>query len=569
VTDSLDRAGGEGVSAEERRRFGGRSLCVGVALLLLLFLAHLDSWNPAGFFGWYQDDTILFSSARSLAQGRGYSLPSFPLPSGGVLPQSKYPILYPWLLSWIWRFNPAFPSNITGAVWMTALFACWYLVASFLLLRRLGWSDWPALLLAGLTAFHPNFVFLGGAVLSEMLFMALAMTAVLVSDSAFREKRATLAVLAAVVGGLSVMTRVFGVAVIAGIAAHALYRRTVRLAAVFCLVAAPFVIFALWPAIHPPVDAPSSDGWRQTFLYYTSYWQFWRLCVPNWHVFLAMLAFNVQAFLESPSSYCLFPPLGDHSYFGFLLSVTLTAGILAGVGRQGRKRGWSSIHFVFPLYAALTLIWNYTLMDRFLLLFVPMFYAGLATEVRHLGAMLAENLRSQRSTGEKILAGVLGLALVALGGLAVRHYGRGLRKPAALNQGAAVAGEKQEAYRWIRDNTNPRDRFIAYEDASLYLFTDRQAIRPIVFSTEAFFQQDERVLRRDLAHFTDVAQQVRARYWLAAEDDFHLETGLPLIQEKVSQLRAILPAVFRSNQSKVQIYDLCAAPLRLCGDSRR
>ncbi len=543
-----------------------------LVVLLMLFLAHLHTWNPSEFFGWYHDDTILFSSAQSLAQERGYSLPSFPLPSGGMLPETKYPVLYPWLLSWIWRFNASFPSNIDGAVWLTAFFACWYLLAAFTLLRRLGCGHWAALLLIGLTAFHPNFVFLSGAVLSEMPFMALAMTAVLVADSAIGERRAALAAVAALAAGLSAMTRLFGVAVMAGIIAFALYRRAFRLAAIFCLVVAPFVGFVLWPALHPHLVIPGPDGWRQTLLYYTSYWQFWKLSVPNWDVFLAMISFNLRALLESPSTYCLFPPLGENSFFGLLLSITLTAGISAGVVRQARgvggraearprpkrppHKGWRSIHFVFPFYAALTLIWNYTLMDRFLLFFVPLFYTGLATEARHLSTMLAENLGSHRPRGEKIVAGALALALLGLGALAARHYWDGLRKPAALIRRAALAREKQEAYRWIRNNTNPQDRFIAYEDASLHLYTGRQAIRPLIFSTEAFFKQDEAVLRRDLARLTDVAQHVRARYWVAADDDFHLETGLPLIQQQVSQWKSVLPVVFRSGHNRVQVHDL-------------
>jgi hypothetical protein len=90
----------------------------------------------------------------------------------------------------------------------------------------------------------------------------------------------------------------------------------------------------------------------------------------------------------------------------------------------------------------------------------------------------------------------------------------------------------------------------------LYLHTNRQALRPIIFSTQAFYKKDDQVLRRDLAHITDVARHIGARYWLASDDDFQLETGLPLIEKRMAEIKAVLPVVFHSRTSKVQVLDL-------------
>ena len=529
-----------------------------LAAILALFLLYLAWLKPADQFGWYHDDTIYFSSAQSLAQGRGYTLPSLP----GTPSQTKYPVLYPWLLSCVWRLWPAFPSNVSPAVWMTALFGCWFLIAAFQLLRKLaGLGDWPALLLVALCAFHPHFLLLSGAILSDIPFLALALAAAVVADSAMRPTaRPGLVATTAVLAGLSALMRGFGLPVVAGIVAAGLFRRAYRQAALVALLAAPFLAVALlWPAASPMPAGADSPGWRQTWLFYTSYGQFWKLSVPRLDVFLAMLGFNLRSFLEAPASACLFPPPGEgESYAGVLLCVTLSVAILAGVVRQARMKEWKPIHFIFPFYAPIVLTWNYTLMDRFLLLFLPLFYAGLWIEGRHFASMLLTSFRQRGPASQKILAGVLAIGLAVLGIWGVNYYLRGARgriRVVAARR-AALAAEKGQLYDWIRRNTDPGARFIAYEDASLYLYTARQAARPIAFSTEAFYKRDEGVLGRDLTHITDTARHIRARYWVASEDDFHLETGLPMIETRMSRLKSVLPVVFRSRGGKVELLDL-------------
>jgi hypothetical protein len=80
------------------------------------------------------DDGIYFVCAKSLAQGTGYriiSLPDQPF-------QTKYPPLFSWMLSLIWRINPSFPSNL----WLASLFAWAQLpvltVLTWLLFREIG-----------------------------------------------------------------------------------------------------------------------------------------------------------------------------------------------------------------------------------------------------------------------------------------------------------------------------------------------------------------------------------------------------------------------------------------------
>lgn len=542
--------------------------------LLTLYLLHVAWLQPARYFGYYHDDALYFSSAKALAQGRGYIIPSLP----GTPRQTKYPVLYPWLLSWIWKGDPSFPANLVPAVWMTAVFGCWSLVAAFQLLRKLnGIGDWPALLLVSLCAFQPHFLLLSGMVLSDVPFTALVLTGAVVGDTAMRRgSRIWLGLAAGTLAGLSVLLRTVGIAVVAGIFATAVYRRAYRQGLVFCLATTPFLAAVLWfagPHLWPHAAATGgatlAPGWRQTWLFYTSYGEYWRLTVPGPLAFLKMLSVNLDALLKGPAIYFFVPRVNTSSELGIVLSTLLTAGILAGVIRQARKQEWKPIHFIFPFYAAVILLWNYPLMDRFLLWLLPLFYAGVWLEGKHLLSMVLTTFRSAQPAAEKLLAGALSLGLVVLAGTAAWDYLDGFR-PQLRAMGArraAMLEEKMQVYDWLRQNTDPQTRVVTYEDASLYLFAGRQAIRPIQFSVEWYYTKDARVLERDLAHITDTARQVGARFWVISnDDDFGLDLGNDqrLLDARMTELKSVLPMAFHSRENKVQVYDLSCVlqPLR-------
>src|SRR5271168_3489810 len=88
-------------------------------LLLLLIPSARFAWRNRDMpdFARLHDDGLLFSSAKSLAGGDGYRIPS--LPENPY--QTKYPPLYPALLSLIWTADADFPRNLplaTAVSWM-------------------------------------------------------------------------------------------------------------------------------------------------------------------------------------------------------------------------------------------------------------------------------------------------------------------------------------------------------------------------------------------------------------------------------------------------------------------
>src|SRR5271155_438307 len=129
---------------------------LGLVFILIVYVISVVRLHPTNYFGLTQDDTIYFSSAKALADGHGYVLPSVPETPRAT----KFPFLYPWILSWVWRWNPSFPANVPDAVGVTVAFGLAYVALAFSFLRRLqDVGSAEALLLTAFCAFQPTVLF--------------------------------------------------------------------------------------------------------------------------------------------------------------------------------------------------------------------------------------------------------------------------------------------------------------------------------------------------------------------------------------------------------------------------
>ena len=427
-------------------------------------------------------------------------------------------------------------------------------------------KDWPALGCVALCAFHPFFLPFGVLLLSDAPFLAVALTAAMLADSALRKNgRLAMAIAAGLFAGISAELRTVGLAVIAGIFFAGVIRRAWKQTAVTALAAAPFLALALWPLIaairaHAGTQtALAEPGWTQTLAYTTSYLRFWRMCVPDAPFFFAMLWQNLVTFLIEPGILITLP-VQSHSTVVSAIVLILSGAIFLGITRQARKGEWKPLHFIFAFNAAMILPWNYPLMGRFLLLFLPLFYAGLWVEGKRFFGTLGKSVRSGHAGAERILAAAMGLGIIGLGAIAARNYFDGVREQLTLirQSRGVMLGEKKEAYDWIRRNTRAEDSIVAYEDAALYLYTGRQSVRPIAFSTESMYREDGVSVKRDLEHITDAARHIRARYWVMAADDYQQENLKPagLLDERIAELKSVLPVVFRGQEGRVEIREL-------------
>ena len=141
-------------------------------------------------------------------------------------------------------------------------------------------------------------------------------------------------------------------------------------------------------------------------------------------------------------------------------------------------------------------------MYRFLLLFLPLFLAGLYLEMKRLAHALVKNLKSHVRLSEKLLALAFSAILLTVAVVAAWNYAHGGRSDlnALIENRRSILQEKQEAYAWVRQHTNLDTRIVAFEDVLLYLYTGRQAVRPISFLPSCCFTDGISILQADLDH---------------------------------------------------------------------
>lgn len=534
-----------------------------LGLVLALYVACAWRANPAVTFGTLQDDTLYFSSAKALAAGQGYILPNFP----GRLSAAKYPELFPLLLAGIWKMDPHFPGNLNLAAALTLAFGVAALVIAFLMLRRWpGVGDWPALILTALCAFTAYFLYLSVGVMSDVPFMALTLAAAWLAQLSLESDSGAAAFAAGLVAGFSVGMRSLGIAAVAGIGLVMLAKRARRRLAWFCLAALPLTLLWLWPAARsifnrsadPLAAYPAATGWGQTLCYYSSYGCNWRMNVTNLGALEAVGAVNLKGVVQQPGLYLL-SPIAPSGLLSLVLVTLLSVAAYVGIIRHWRQVGWQPIHAIFLLYVAFILPWPYT-PDRFLMVFLPLFFGGLWLEGSRLAALVAARLKPGAPRGERVAAAALGLAALALGATIAANFLYATPKEISgvTRDRRTLLAAKQGAYDWIRQHASPDARIIAYEDGLAYLYTGRQSIRPIASLTQAFYMQDSRYAENDAAHLADVARHVSASFWLISPDDFALESPSDsrLLPAREKELLAGARAVYRSSEGSVALYDV-------------
>ena len=545
----------------EAKGLSNRTFGAGLVLLAAIYvLVAAGQYSPA-LFGAYHDDTLYFSTAKALAAGDGNVLPS--LPESPT--QTKYPPLYPLLLSLVWRVQPDFPDNLTWAWAMNLGFGLALVLASVGVLRRLGSSRKEALGLAAIFALNPYTILWTNLLLSDVLFAALTLLAVLTADRAMVQQKARFWswwVAAIVLAWLATSTRTLGVAILGGLFVFAVANRRYLAGAATCVGVMPLAwrMLAGWSA---GGSAPRSaaNGFDQTWMFYTDYVAFWKLSAPSLDVLSAQVQFNGLELLKFPAvAAFLYNAEGMAGMYMQMTAIAISAAILHGIFVRAQKCGFSSIHWMAICYVPFILLWNYTLMSRFWLAFLPLFLVGAAAELGRLVAGIRKVFAPGGQVDQRIAAGFFGLALFALVLNGAWRYAvivpRGLRSLAAQREKALAA--KQEAYDWLADS-GESGPIISYEDALLYLYTGAQGMRPFVSSTEPFFRQDEDAMKRDIARIGDTAAALNARYWLVSNDDFELDYAGPQLETAAAEHLRAQPVVFESADGTVRIHAMDAA----------
>ncbi len=541
--------------------------CLGLCCILVVYAICVARLKPANFFGLSEDDSIYFSSARALAEGHGYILPSVP----GTPPGTKYPVLYPWLLSWIWRWNPSFPANLTGALALNVGFGFGFLSAAFLFFRKIArFKDMESLVLTALCGLDPLTLFYSANLMTEIPFAALALGAIVWAGESLRKDHGTAcAMFSGVLTGLSTLIRVLGLPLAAGLFLAILLRGSWRKLIGFAACVIPFLgVFVLRSIVVTPTAAPitassCSPVWNMTWMYYTSYLDFWRVDVIQDHLIWHTLKDNFVRLILQPGKYFFDPRFVGLRTLPFVLPGILSAGAIRGYYRQIRAEGWGPVPYALTFYCMAIVLWDYPEFERFFMPFLPLMAAGLWIEGRYLMKRIGLALRDGSVNAERPAAIFLSAAVVVMFLNISWFFWRGaisIRRASELR--STMLQEKREAYSWLRENSSTDSRVIAYDDASLFLYSGRQAMQPVIFAPAGIMRAE--LLNADLRCIVEGARVLRASYWLISDDDFYREwePASSRGRTREREIENVLPEVFRSANEHVRIYALgCARHL--------
>ncbi len=435
-----------------------------MALLALCLPSLLFVWSnrDVPHFGVLQDDGLYFIAGKTLAQNADYSIASLP----SEPPQTKYPPLYPLLLSAAWRINPSYPANLAVAVLLSWL--CFPLVVAlayrWCLRQRLPVAiTWLAV---GLFALNPYVLFFLSNLGSELLFMVLLLGALAAAE--WEDQTGwRMPLLAGVIAGAGYLARTSGIALLPAAIAYYCWKKQTRRGLWFSLGMLPPVIgWAIWSRLHA---APGQDVVTVCYTNYLGY-QFLNV---GWDNIGHVLARNTGALLEAMGS-LVFPQMME-GWLAQVLLWPLAALTIVGCIRMV-QRGHARLYALFGLVSAvMLLVWHYQPNQRFVLPLAPLLLAGFCFEIVELARWVQQK---QRSIAVRGLAVALGLILT--GGAVLQICMDVGVVPQLAHNDRLNARAYQSMYAWI-DRNLPADANILWQDdTALYLATGRHSVSFVV-----------------------------------------------------------------------------------------
>jgi len=501
------------------------------AVLFLLLL--LPSAEFAGrhadmpqFGRWIHDDSIYFVSAKSLAEGQGYRILSYP----GQPFQTKYPPLYPLLLAGIWKWNPNFPENLALGTLVSWLSIPVLLLLCYKLFLVYGFKEKHAWAMTALLAVNPYLAIFGASMLTELPFTCLLIICLLLCRRAAQAGApAWWAALAGATGGMAYLTRTTGLMLLVSGVACFLWRKQRSQAVWFAAAMLPFTAcWSLWTRLH------MVHGADPVTLYYTTY--------LDYHLHLVKIADlpvllwkNFDQWLWGMGA-LIFPEAID-SLAVKILTQTLGVGMLVGVVRLARR----TAALDYAVYAALSSVmlvgWHYPPTARLLAPIYPLLLAGFWVEMQRLAGLLGAALRGH-DRGERAAAALMSVVLVGvLAGAAWMQFEVRCRSlPRQMQEWRKQVAVDEAAFAWIRANLPAGAQFLTCNDPVLFLYTGHRAASLTVPSLH-WYHGDRGAVERAYAGLGQFARMHQLEYAYFTDFDFHRDLDDQLRQRVLVLLR--------------------------------
>jgi hypothetical protein len=459
-------------------------------------------------FGYLHDDGLFWVTAKSLAAG-SYSIPSLPENPA----QTKFPPLYPFYLSILWRINPSFPGNLDLATVMNWAILAILLALAFLLLRSYGFSERNAWWMTAALGLNPYLILFGTRIFSEVFFTCWLIAVFL----ALSRGGVRMAIFAGVLAGAAYLSRTAGVALLVSAPAYLLWKKEARRAVAFTAAMFPFIAgWMLWSRFHA---IHTNDP---TLLYYTDYvrYQFLNVGFDNLAVVLWK---NADQILYGMGSLVL-PKVVDSLPVKILTQVIAVA-MISGIVRLVRR----DVAVDYALFALVStgilLLWHFPPNERFVLPLYPLLLAGLVTELAHLSKMLGAAFH-HKDMGQRVIAAMFSAAVVAVFGIALilQFYTSFFYLKESSDQKRAKLRDLETAYSWIQTNLSPSATILSYDDPLLYLYTGRRG-NYLPLLPRWWYAEDHKSIVEAYRNVSDYCRARGLQYVYFTTEDLDREAG--------------------------------------------
>jgi hypothetical protein len=497
--------------------------------------------------GTHDDDGIYVSTAKALAEGNGYRLINLP----GAPIQTKYPILYPLLVSIVWRIYPSYPDNLLVIQLLSILCAITVVAVTYLYLVRFGHASRRvaacACLLGSTSQWHAYY---GTLAMSEMPFALVTLSAMwsceVYARSAGRSrlKQAGVGTLVA----LPFLSRTIGIVMV--VALPWLYLRARRrsglaLLAVLVL-CVPWLVYMRFGYLAWQGDAVTA--------YYTDYLSWWAANRPVIAIIVSVnsaLTLLYTGFAGAEGVVTLLRPFIPIS-LPFMLLGVLTWRVVI------KRAVTGSLAALYVLtYGILMVCWPWS-PDRFIapiMLFLITY--GIIGAQGALQWLLPNRRVNRIGLVLVLICAMANLGLLATYGMRSMTDGfpyRTLSLPRVKWSGF------QETFGWLRANTIPSSVVAGNLDSMIYLYTGRQAYRPLLVQPTSLFYGAKVDVALRATELVDNLQRHHASYLMLSPGGVHVDELLRATALVQRQRPGMLQRVFIGTDPRFVVFAVRRLP---------
>ncbi len=449
--------------------------------------------------GFTHDDGIYAIAGKALAQGDGFWLLQMP---GEGMPQVKYPILYPLLLSIAWTVNPNFPANlplmnaltITFSVTGLGLMAGWFRFQK-------KFPLWLSLLLMPVVATNFFFLFYTSSIMSEGPYFCFSIVTLWFAERAFTKKPTRDIhwkdiLILCLLCTLTFHTRILGVTLITAIGIWMLLQRQFKWAFIYGGITAAFTVLPwglyLWLTRPHDVDAinhinvfaysnyaqelltnTESDYWQRVydsfgFLVYRLFEAMFNI-FPHFFTITSKILPDLQHSDTAKTIIFYTTVIGAYILFGYYISQFVSWFRQVANKTTPLKHAFTLPVVYLFIYLAIIMFWSYdSQIGRFILMLSPVFWYYFFKPI--------VELKNKAPYFRNVL---IGFFLV----LTLSSMFKTINSIRLFNEYKLIDtnGEMRniwidygDAFEWIKNNTAHNAILASHNDAVFYLYTQRQ-----------------------------------------------------------------------------------------------